>query len=78
MTIKFLNTNERYGDDGPFEAESKEELADGMQDQFEVWAIEERSKLENGEAMTDEEADAFDAQAIAEMREEFINGLVAQ
>jgi hypothetical protein len=76
--IKFYNTNDLYGDAGPFDAESKDAIADEMQDEFEGLAIDERNKITNSEIMTDEEADAFDAKMISEMREEFVNGLVAQ
>ena len=35
---KYYNTNERYGWCGPYEAESKEQLADEMIPCFEDWA----------------------------------------
>lgn len=38
---QFINTSEQFGDAGPFEAESKEALADEMQQSFEMWADEE-------------------------------------
>lgn len=36
----YYNTNEYFGEPGPFEAESKEALADEMTKSFEIWAIE--------------------------------------
>lgn len=59
-TKKYYNNNERYGDAGPFEAKSKEELADEMMPTFELWA---------------KEAAANDAESVEEMREEFISSL---
>lgn len=32
--IKFLNTNDQFGEEGPFEADSKEALADSMEESF--------------------------------------------
>ena len=67
---KFYNNNERYGDCGPFQAETREALADEMADTFEQWANEEYDRNEeqgNGEE--------FKKQAIAKMRSEFISGL---
>jgi hypothetical protein len=38
--MKYENTISEYGDPGPWEADSREELADGMQSTFEQWANE--------------------------------------
>jgi len=37
---KFYNTNERYGDGGPYTAPSKESLAAEMLPCFKTWALE--------------------------------------
>ena len=58
---KYYNNNERYGDAGPFEAESREALADEMMPTFELWAREAAARGE--------------AASVAKMREEFITGL---
>ena len=42
--MKFYNTDERYGEAGPFEAKSKEELVIGMLPTFKVWAEEAWNK----------------------------------
>jgi len=56
--MKFENLNEKYGWNGPFEADSKEDLADMMMSTLRDWADEPNS-----------------TQTVAEMRQEFINGL---
>ena len=63
----YYNNNDRFGDSGPFEAESAESLADGMMDTFKIWANEHflKGKIEFGD---------IDAE-IASMRDEFIKGL---
>lgn len=38
--MRFYNTDERYGEAGPFEAKSKDELVIGMMPTFKVWAEE--------------------------------------
>lgn len=37
----YRNTNDAYGEPGPFEAKSKRDLALELVDTFEKWAIEE-------------------------------------
>jgi hypothetical protein len=37
----YINTNDQFGDIGPVDAESKEALADEMQESFKVWADDE-------------------------------------
>ena len=44
---KFRNNNEKYGDVGPFEATSKEALADEMADTFKDWAKEAQNDGDN-------------------------------
>lgn len=65
--MKLYNTNEKYGDWGPFDAESKEALADEMGDLLRKWAAEKLGE----KAMADELNDL-----LAMMRCEFIAGLV--
>ena len=73
---KFYNTNERYGDSGPFEAESKDALADEMSDKFVEWATDEYTMLAwTGNIGDDVEMDDFIRERTSEMRTEFITGL---
>lgn len=64
---KYKNTNDAYGLSGPFEAESREALADEMAETFREWA----------KSIRDREAGfVFDMDAeLAAMRKEFIAGL---
>lgn len=62
---KFKNIDQSFGEAGPFEAESREQLADEMMPTFELWAKEAEVRGETGDA------DAL----IKEMRENFINAL---
>ena len=55
----YYNSNDRFGDPGPFEANSRDELADEMMPTFREWA---------------EETDHPEHE-IAAMRELFIRGL---
>ena len=69
----FINTDERYGLAGPFTAESKQKLIDGMMPTFREWAMDAFQKTEDGfngveSALTKE---GFLAEAIAEMQDEF-------
>ncbi len=57
----FINTNEKYGTEGPYKAISKEDLADTMLETFNSWAYESDPKTAKSE--------------IARMRAEFIAGL---
>jgi hypothetical protein len=68
----FYNTNSRYGASGPFEAASKESLADTMHPTFRLWA-EDRWE-EDPDADLDSKADDI-ARAMEQMRREFIAGL---
>jgi len=67
---KYYNNDERYGDCGPFGAESREALADEMEPTLREWAIDEYHQSD-----TDIDMDQFVTKAIAEMRTEFISGL---
>jgi hypothetical protein len=73
--MMYRNTNESYGEPGPLEAPSKEFLADEMADTFAEWAAEKVQKMlgEGHEFGDDETPDAVFA---AEMRAEFIPGLI--
>jgi hypothetical protein len=44
--MKFYNTDERYGEAGPFDAENREALIAGMMPTFKVWAEEAWNKEE--------------------------------
>lgn len=68
----YRNTDERFGFSDPFEAESREAMADEMQPSFETWADEAEARYyESGTHQT-----AFDRDAwIANCREEFIDAL---
>lgn len=75
--MKFYNTNDAYGQEGPFEADSKEELAAIMEDQIRGWAYE---KLMQELGFEDNDPDYDDelVETLAEeMRAEFIDGLRA-
>ena len=68
----FYNTNPEFGEGGPFAAPSRESLADEMTPNFTLWAEDKWEK--------DEESDhdfkvEYIAQAIGQMRREFIAGL---
>lgn len=82
MTIKFYNNNERYGHEGPFEAESKGSLADDMMPTLRDWAIEAGNKCDDTPR---DESGNIDEEWIDEAingdqgyRQEFIAGLEAQ
>lgn len=68
----FYNTNSQYGASGPFEAASKEALAESMHPTFRLWA-EDRWE-EDQDAGLDSKT-GYIAQAIEQMRKEFIAGL---
>lgn len=68
----FRNTNEYFGEPGPFESDSKEALATEMQSTFDVWADEESRNDE----WWDGERNTFDRDAwMANCRAEFIAAL---
>ena len=75
--MKYYNNNEKYGCGGPFEADSPEELSNGMTPTLETWADEEIDKFNDmvyhGEADAEDEPNRNDL--IARMRSEFIDGL---
>jgi hypothetical protein len=68
---KYYNTNERYGEAGPFEAQSRERLADEMTDTFRKWARE----FAIGSRIEDPTADVDEMAEMLRMRSEFIEGL---
>jgi hypothetical protein len=82
--IKFYNTNERFGDAGPFDAESKESLADELREWFsactqEAWMAESdlrESMAGHGETWMSQ--DEWKEEHFSGLRSEYINGLVAQ
>ena len=68
----FYNTNSQYGASGPFQAASKEALAESMHPTFRLWA-EDRWE-EEPEVEPEAKAD-YIAEAIEQMRKAFIAGL---
>ena len=70
--MRYYNTNEKYGEPGPFEAESKEALADEMMDTFKRWSFEKILKDDLPCLVSFEDAEF---KYIHEMRTEFIAGL---
>ncbi|MCP4679696.1 MAG: hypothetical protein GY854_30240 [Deltaproteobacteria bacterium] len=38
--MRYHNTNDKFGMGGPFDAESREALADEMAEQFQIWSAE--------------------------------------
>lgn len=71
--MKITNTNPRYGDEGPFEAESAEQLADGMMNMFAVWAKESYGQLIIRGMSID--PSAYIEEQIKQMRADYISGL---
>jgi hypothetical protein len=75
--IKFYNTNDLYGDAGPFDAESKNAVVDEFfcdllkQWADEVWISSNVDEIEE----TEEE---WKAEYMNQMRDELVSGLVAQ
>lgn len=69
----YYNNNEMYGDCGPFEAESKEDLADEMTETFESWADEEIMRLRDLNGVWPARHVRFEI--IEQLREDFINVL---
>ena len=70
----FYNNDDRYGEAGPFEAENREELVAEMEPTFKTWAEELWDKT-NTETRNGMDYDAFIADAIETMRDEFSNAL---
>jgi hypothetical protein len=62
---RFYNNNDAYGEPGPFEAESREALADEMMPTFRKWALEAQTRGSESKLSS----------LIAEMRSEFITSL---
>ena len=76
---KFRNTDDSFGDAGPWEADSKEELADGMQNTFGTWASEAEDKAYEMARDLGGSLEGFDRQQwIALTREKFIDALVEE
>lgn len=73
MTIKFENMNVRYGHNGPFEAESKEALADDMMPTLIDWA-DDPNATQTAEDMRAEFIEGLEAQYHGEPRIIFDNG----
>lgn len=75
--MKIINTNELFGDRGPFDADSFEALADEMMPTITDWAQEELSKFDD--MVEHYEADDVDRpqlhDIIQQMRDDFIDGL---
>jgi hypothetical protein len=80
MTIKFYNTKSEFGDDGPFEAFSKEALADEMMPTLKSWAREaaKNSMDTQNDVGGNYMEDDFYMDHLRDMRAEFIDGLEAQ
>jgi hypothetical protein len=68
----FYNTNSQFGASGPFAADSKEALAETMHPTFRLWA---EDRWEEDQDADLESKGAYIAQAIEQMRKEFIAGL---
>ena len=68
----FRNTDERFGVPGPWEADSREDLADQMQETFDTWANEAEDRAsQNG--------DEFDrAGWLEQTRQEFLGALIEE
>jgi len=73
--IKFENTLPQFGDAGPFEATSKEDLAESMMGQFRTWAEEQYNDEIDADSEIDDK-ESYVAAEVAAMREELIAGLV--
>lgn len=71
----FYNTKEEFGMCGPFEAPSKESLADEMEPTFREWAEE---KFQRDDEATLEFKVEYIAASMEQMRREFIAGLEEQ
>ena len=77
----YKNTLEQYGEPGPWESESREQLADEMTETFILWADEKVQRMEQDdpESLWDTGSLAtgqtFAQYFAAEMRAEFIDGL---
>jgi hypothetical protein len=69
---RFYNTISRFGASGPFEAASREALAEAMHPTFRLWAEDQWE--EDPDAEPDAKAE-YIARAIQEMRSAFIAGL---
>jgi rubrerythrin len=65
----YRNTNSAYGMSGPFEAESREALADEMMPTFERWAKEAYIRDYNDSFRVENEIEAYRAEFIAGLEE---------
>lgn len=70
----YRNTNEAYGMPGPFEAESREALANEMMPTFREWAKQAFWRHDDSADATEDELE-FIAEYIGECRREFISSL---
>ena len=68
----FYNTKPEFGMGGPFDAPSRESLADEMLPTFTLWAEEKWNKDEDPSVPNKE---SYIYEAIHDMRREFIAGL---
>jgi hypothetical protein len=81
--MKFYNTQPEFGEAGPHEAATKEELADEMEELFQIWAQEAWDNDEinrvciedNGGECVDEKL--WKEKHIEKIRRIYINGLTA-
>jgi hypothetical protein len=72
----FYNTNSQYGTSGPFEAASKEDLAEAMHPTFRLWAEDRWEEDPDADLDADPNAKGeYIARAMEQMREAFIRGL---
>jgi len=69
--MKLYNNQPEYGEAGPWECESDEQLANDMVPSFTMWAAAEW--LQDDE--TTEDRETFINRRIDEMRDEFLGGL---
>lgn len=65
----FKNTNDAYGMSGPFEADSREALADEMMPTFERWAKEAYIRDETDSFRVEDEIEKYRAEFIAGLEE---------
>lgn len=69
----FRNNNDKYGDVGPHEVESKEALADEMEPSFKLWA--KTAYYLEMEEYPGVDPETFIPKEVERMRREFIEGL---
>lgn len=71
----YRNTNDGYGDPGPFEAASKEAFADEMDDVFQTAALDAYAALVQSDPDCYESEEIYVAHKNHQYRKEFIAGL---